>query len=178
MNKIILTIGPMFSGKSSLMRKTLISKKNKEPNSKIICITYNKCNLITHKNKKIDIPGITMMKTSELPDLSSYDYIFIDEYQFFDNLYDCIQTLTNKKIYLYGLDMTYEANNWPVYNNILNLKIKRRYKLSGQCNNCTKLSEYSFLKTKITNDNDFVPKINYEYIPLCSTCYNKLNQFI
>ena len=123
-----------------------------------------------------------MMKLAKIPDLTKYDYIFIDEYQFFEDLPDKLKLLSpnRKKIYLYGLDTNFEQQTWNVYNRLLNeFTITQRKKLSGKCEECGKLSEFSDIKDlnlkKDIKENGFQPRINIKYIPLCNDCYKKRN---
>jgi len=183
-NVIRIIVGPMYAGKSSDMRGKLTRKLNdvKYKEKNFVLITHRFCEFITHKNKDFEIFDIDMMKLAKIPDLTKYDYIFIDEYQFFEDLPDKLKLLppNRKKIYLYGLDTNFEQQTWNVYNRLLNeFTITQRKKLSGKCEECGKLSEFSDIKDlnlkKDIKENGFQPRINIKYIPLCSDCYKKRN---
>jgi len=115
-----LILGPMFAGKSTFMIDN-IETLNKIPNldkEKIITINhssdarYDTGKICSHNGQKIQC--ITTDKLSNIPmnTFTNAEYIFIDEGQFFNDLYDVIinviklssQNTSNKFIYISGLD--------------------------------------------------------------------------
>ena len=96
------------------------------------------------------------------------DTVYINEAQFFEDLYLFVkQMLFNKKdIYIYGLDGDYKQEKIgniidliPICDNII--------KLNGNCYNCKNLSIFS--KRIINNKEQYLPDEKY-YLPVCRKC--------
>tara|TARA_Y100000592_G_C5408928_1_gene287124 strand:- start:109 stop:663 length:555 start_codon:yes stop_codon:yes gene_type:complete len=173
-----IIMGPMFSGKTELLIKkyhmySLISDS--------IAFNYHKDtrygeNVIASHSKK-SIPSINIEFLSQIfedPNLSNITYIFINEAQFFTDLKESIIKLIeeyNKNVIICGLDSDFKREKFgqmwdliPHADNIIKLK--------GACNNCTNTSLFTH---RVTKEKSQEVIGNTNYIPLCRTCYCKLN---
>jgi thymidine kinase len=184
MGTLELIIGPMFSGKT----KTLISRYNEiinnTNNRNILVINYYKDtrygldSIISHDGDSIPAINISLLsiinnlfEISNTNEINHYNYIFINEGQFFPDLKEAVITLIeryNKNVVICGLDCDYKQEKFgqiwdliPHANNII--------KLQGKCNNC---SNKSLFTHRITNEVSQEVIGTNNYIPLCRTCYN------
>lgn len=179
-----LIVGPMFSGKTTL----LIEKYNEQVNRGEKCLAinfaldkrYGENQIISHDGKAIDcISILTLDELEENTDyngiVENYDYIFINEAQFFLGLKDWVlnilTTPTKKNIILCGLDFDFKRDN---FGELMDLEscATRCYKLTGTCNtpSCKYPSVYSY---RIVSNLDQVYIGSSEYVPLCEKCYNE-----
>ena len=113
-----IVVGPMFAGKSTFLINTIESLKTKSNSDEILIINHSSDKrystdsvICTHDNKKM--PSLSLNKLKDLFDFIDSNnfikikYIFIDEGQFFNDLYITVKTLLlehKKTIYLSGLD--------------------------------------------------------------------------
>jgi len=159
MANLHIVIGPMFAGKSTFLINTIESLKNICDHDEILIINHirdkrysNDSEICTHDNKKM--PSLSLNKLSDLfnfVDINNFNkikYVFIDEGQFFNDLYDTVKQLlleNNKTIYISGLDGDFKQI--PFYESrILDLipfatTITKLTSLCFECNNiapCTK----------------------------------------
>lgn len=182
-----LIIGPMFSGKTSL----LIEKKNllcsvSENKDKILAINYAKDTRYGESNKIISHDGLSIdcIAINEFTDiyeneiysqaLNSASYIFINEAQFFKNLKTWVLNeveVSYKNVILCGLDSDFKREK---FGEILDLvpHANKVTKLSGKCTKCHNPSIYTHRVTDET-DQEVIGVDNY--IPVCRACYNILN---
>lgn len=175
-----LIIGPMYSGKSTelLRRKEECLKNN---NLELVISVnhtfdnrYGSNKIITHDNKSSPCMQLTKIEQlSKLCDLSKIKYLFIDEGQFFENLYDDILYLIKKyniHITIAGLDSDY--NMKPFENsNMLNLipYCKKITKLNSKCVNCNKNAETTYRLNNNSNSQIIVGSSDL-YKPICFKC--------
>lgn len=109
-----------------------------------------------------------------------YDVIFINEGQFFNDLYkftNYIVNTLNKRVYVCGLDGDYQRKKFgclldiiPICDDVLKL-----YALCGVC----KINNGIFTHRRICNkkdDEQIVIGSDELYIPLCRKCYNEQNK--
>ena len=106
--------------------------------------------------------------------LENIKYVFIDEAQFFIDLKEVVLELVenhNIHVILSGLDSDFKREKFgqmwdliPHADNIIKLK--------GTCNNCTNTSLFTH---RVTKEKSQEVIGNTNYIPLCRTCYCKLN---
>lgn len=162
-----ITIGPMFSGKTT----SLIYHYKNNKNNKLVIdydIDNDKVYLETHDN--IKIPCVKAIKLLNVEVSSLIDAIYINEAQFFEDLNIFVNKMLfiKKDIYIYGLDGDYKQEKIgniidliPICDNIT--------KLNGNCYNCKKLSIFS--KRIINNKEQYLPDENY-YLPVCRECIN------
>ena len=108
----------MFAGKTT----KLIEKANNCNSNNMLCINhisdtrYSENTFITsHDNIKIPCIAMSYLKTIFENDISNIEYIFINEGQFFPDLFDIIKQLLNynKIIYICGLDGDYKQEPFP-----------------------------------------------------------------
>ena len=179
--------GPMFSGKTTKLIELYFEKVSQVGQDKCIAFNYSMDKRYTEKNRIVSHDGISI-ECELLLDLRDFldnpnnksrllnlQYIFINEAQFFPNLWHIVLYLTNvlnKNVILCGLDLDYKKEK---FGDILDL-IKyagKSYKLSGKCNDCSKSSLYSHRTIKFKNQ---LLIGNTVYIPLCEDCYNDKNR--
>jgi thymidine kinase len=175
--KLELIIGNMFSGKTSELIRRI--NREKSINKKILSVNFIKDNryssnsIASHDNLKI-----SCLKLEKLEDLlkfqEGYDSFFIDEGQFFTDLYPIVKTLvdTHKKhVVVSGLD---GDSNRNVFGDIIKLIpiCDTVMKLKAYCNKCNNGTSGPFTK-KIKNTNSEVVDIGGtdKYIPVCRFHY-------
>lgn len=168
-----IVLGPMFAGKSSY----LIEEISKYDNANILAVKHSIDNrysdddyIISHDQKRVACKSVS--KLSDLLDadiLANKKIIFIDEAQFFDDIYETIVILVeemNKHVYLAGLDGDFRRI--PFNNSkLLNLIpiADEVIKLRGRCGfpECQNPSIFSH---RTTNQEAQVVVGNC-YIPMC-----------
>jgi thymidine kinase len=115
--KLELIIGNMFSGKST----ELIRRINKEKgiNKEILVINFSGDNrystdsIVTHNNNKIKCLKLSKLSELNINIINQYNSIFIDEAQFFPDLYDNVKMLVDihkKHVIISGLDGDFNRN--------------------------------------------------------------------
>jgi thymidine kinase len=181
MSEISLYIGCMFSGKTSELIK--ICRKCMVINKKVLCINYLGDNrysdsdfIMSHNKDKIEC-----VKVNKLGDLSDdfileYDYIMIDEGQFFIDLKENVLKWCEKlkkNIIVIGLDGDYKRNKFgqildliPYSDNIIKLK--------ALCKICNDGTEGLFTH-RLSTENEQVIIGSSNYIPLCRKHYLENN---
>ena len=176
-----LFIGPMFSGKTS---KLIDIYNNINDKSKVLIINHNlddrygKNKIITHDKK--EAPCIEMEKLYEIYNLpggfENYEYILINEGQFFDDLLVMINLLVekhHKKVYVCGLDGDYKRD--PI-GDILQLIsfCDKVVKLSGKCSSkkCKKKAIFTTRK-HFNEDKQILIGGEDIYDSLCRNCFLK-----
>lgn len=180
---ITLIYGPMFSGKTTKLIE--IYREMLRTHKKCIAINYEldtrygKNRIISHDGLSIDCYSIINLDdfiknnaTKEL--ISSADYIFINEAQFFDSIYESVVYLNEtlgKNVVLCGLDLDYRREKFGTMMEVL-VKSRNVYKMTGKCSKCGGASCYSH---RIVNSYFQLLIGTAEYIPLCETCYIKEN---
>jgi thymidine kinase len=181
MGTLELIIGPMFSGKTKL----LISRyKEIVNNTNILVINYYKDtryginSIVSHDGEIIPAINISLLsivnnliEISNFTETNNFNYIFINEGQFFPDLKESVVTLIeryNKNVVICGLDCDYKQEKFgqiwdliPHANTVI--------KLQGKCNNC---SNKSLFTHRLTNEVSQELIGTHNYIPLCRTCYN------
>jgi thymidine kinase len=147
MGRLELIIGNMFSGKSTELIRRI--HREKSINKKIVVINYIADNRYsTNSISTHDLVKINCIKVGnllELPDgiIQDYDSIFIDEGQFFTDLFPFVMKYVNDKhIVVSGLDGDF---NQKPFGDIL--------KLIPVCDTVDKLCAYC----KVCNDGTFAP---------------------
>lgn len=160
-----ITIGPMFSGKTT----SLVNHyKNNKNNKLVIDYDIDNDNIYLETHDNIKVPCVKVKKLLNIEVSILVDTVYINEAQFFEDLYLFVkQMLFNKKdIYIYGLDGDYKQEKIgniidliPICDNII--------KLNGNCYNCKNLSIFS--KRIINNKEQYLPDEKY-YLPVCRKC--------
>lgn len=183
MSSLELIIGPMFSGKTTLLINKYNDIKKEFSTNDILIINhlvdsnrYKENYIVSHN--KIEIPAMSFSNLSQIDNYLNNNhtvkYILINEGQFFENLSKwVINILDTTKINLIicGLDSDFKRDKFGTllelipHADIIN-------KVKGKCNYCSNSSIYTH--RLIQDSRQVVVGIN-EYIPLCRECYNKLN---
>lgn len=177
-----ITLGPMYSGKTSKLIDTYFREGLRENKSLVIDFNienkhegYHVGKLSNHDAKSID----SVIKTHELMQYDIlgltklYQSIMINECQFFGDLVEfvfyCIKM--GKDVYLYGLDgdfqrkpMGHVVDLIPYCDSI--------EKLNGKCQKC---DEKSIFSHRVTESKEQILYDHEQYIPLCRKCYHKEN---
>lgn len=173
-----IVLGPMFAGKSSFLIDE-ISKFDGANNILAIKHSFDKRYsdddyIISHDQKRV--PCKSVAKLSDILDadiLANKQIIFIDEAQFFEDIYETVTILLeemNKHVYLAGLDGDFRR--LPFNNSkLLNLipLADEVVKLRGKCGfpGCSNPSIFSHRTT--TSSEQVV--VGNCYIPLCRAHY-------
>ena len=156
--KLELIVGNMFSGKSSELIRRI--NREKSINKKILVINficdnrYSINSVVTHDNLKINC-----LKLEKLSDISEniiqqYDSFFIDEGQFFQDLYDIVLKLVDtykKHVVVSGLDGDF---NRKQFGDIIKLvpMCETIDKLTAYCSICSNGTSAPFTKKKNANN--------------------------
>ena len=178
-----LILGPMFSGKTSTLKK--IYDQCMYCNIPVTVINYSGDNrystdAVMSTHDKIMIPcimGSSIIETikNNADKVSKSEVILINEGQFFPDI-KCIVDLVekeHKRVYICGLDGDFQKNKIgslldliPHCDNVCKLK-----SLCSECRN-GKAGLFSY---RITNETDQVVIGVENYKPLCRSCYDKLS---
>jgi thymidine kinase len=188
-----LIVGPMYAGKTSKIVD--IYKQCQFCNIPVAVINhsldtrYDNNLLSTHD--KIMIPCI---KTNKLKEVYNYkksnyvddcenfplrvkldeaDVILINEGQFFEDLYECVEHMlkNGKKVFVAGLDGDFERKKFGSMLDLIPLcdKITKITSLCGICKNGTP----AIFSKRITNQKEQTLIGSDNYIPVCRNCYEK-----
>jgi thymidine kinase len=176
-----LIIGPMFSGKSTKLIEYIRKTKNDDNNIIVIKPSidtrYGVSNEIcTHNADKESCIMVEVDKLDSIFEIESFNsvtHVFIEEAQFFKNLYNIVETLTvkyNKKVYVAGLN---GDSNREIFGEIYKLlpiadNIEFIKAICSQCNDQTAgiySKRFSQNKSQV-----YVSGAN-EYQPVCRKHY-------
>ena len=176
--KIIL--GSMFSGKTT----ELIKEYNRHNSCDFKCCFINhKCDdrygsgtdtTKTHNNYSIKntLSTDTLSNLFETIDVNDYDVYFINEGQFFVDLYDCVDILVNKnkkKVYVCGLDGDFQRKKFGSILDIIPL-CDDVIKIKALCVDCkTKEGIFTY---RISSEKEQKVIGSHNYKSLCRICYN------
>jgi thymidine kinase len=194
-----LIVGPMFSGKTS--RLIDIYKQCKFCNIPVAVINHSEDtrydNILLSNHDKIMIPCI---QTRQLADIWLYNQetipiaktlesnyinqlldaqvILINEGQFFNDLYSCVESmlLNSKKVYICGLDGDFERKKFGQMLDLVPLcdKITKLTSLCSICKNGTP----GIFSMRLTVEKCQTLVGSDNYIPVCRKCYeNKNNNY-
>lgn len=198
MGYLKIIIGPMFSGKTSMLIDLYNEEKNnnyqmyklykiKEKNN-ILAINYDKDTrygvnkIVSHDKQEIDCISVNNLEELSFYEMDNHslissEFIFINEAQFFKGLKKWVLNEVennNKNITLCGLDSDYKRNK---FGELLDLipHADSLIKLYGKCykNNCKNKSLYTH---RISNEIQQEVIGTNNYIPVCRKCYNDLNK--
>ena len=183
--KLELIIGNMFSGKSSELIRRI--NREKSINKKILVINYISDNrydsnsVVTHDNLKVNCLKLEKLEIDENI-INSYDSFFIDEGQFFINLYDFVKNLVDyhkKHVVVSGLDGDFNRN---LFGDIIKLIpiCDSVDKLTAYCNKCNNGTLAPFTKKyNLDKTSNLIDKTSNlidiggidKYIPVCRLHY-------
>ncbi len=185
-----ITIGPMFSGKTTALIKKhdeiLEKYKFSFKKDKILFVInhqldqrYSTNMLSSHDNVMIPISMVSNLSDlwfnsthENYNKLREAKYILIDETQFFEDLYEVVIDMLKmkKNVYLYGLDGDYNRN---LFGRIYYLipYCDKIVKLNSVCGNCRKKAIFSH---RITGEDTQISIGVNNYMPLCRGCFQEL----
>jgi thymidine kinase len=177
--KLEIIIGNMFSGKST----ELIRRFNREKTlqKKIMVVNYYldsryslDDNVVTHDKNSISGIKLTKLYTLLEPEvLNKYDSFFIDEGQFFTDLYSVVIKLVDihkKHVIVAGLDGDYNRNKFGDIISLIPLS-DTVDKLCAYCNKCNDGTYGPFTK-KFSNNSELIEIGGKDlYIPVCRYHY-------
>lgn len=164
-----LYIGPMYAGKT-----TLLNSLHSYYGGVVLDFSEDTTNNIgtfkTHNNVSNQCYKVNkLMKFMEELGTTEKN-IFINEAQFFDDLYDFVLKYENdKNIYIFGLDGDFERKPFGQILNVIPLADTLN-KLSGICKLCSRNSLFS--KRIVSNKEQYLLD-ETAYIPTCRECYMK-----
>ena len=173
-----IIIGSMFSGKSTTLLKLFESSNNRKLLiNHALDERYNKNAVTTHDNKSksaISVPNLSVIL--EDASFKNSTDIFIDEAQFFDDLFESVVKMMNldKNVYLAGLDGDYKKELFgkgdlmklvPYCNDIIKLKAK--------CYKCGSDASYTF-KVNRNDLGQIQVGTSAHYQPTCFKHHNSL----
>lgn len=174
MANITVFSGPMKCGKSTRLINEAFRQKHTGQNIKVfkplIDNRYSENFVCDRNGDKIEALNI-----ESINDIKKYDadMYFIDEFQFLSGDITAIQDLVaeGKKFYIAGLNLTSERKPFGRMGDIM-CNADNVQMLTSICECCKKDNAvYSFYKGGKVQD---IQIGDSEYIPVCSTCYNKL----
>ena len=191
MGSIELIIGPMFSGKTSMLidlynqhNKIVSKKKPMFTQNKVFAINYDQDTrygsdiIASHNDKKIPCTAINNLYSLEYHNdtqkFNLAEYVFINEAQFFTNLKSWVLNQVekyNKNIILCGLDCDFKREKFGEIWDLIP-HANKITKLNGTCSKCSSPSIYTH---RISSETDQEVVGTSNYIPLCRMCYCSLN---
>ena len=179
MGELHIIFGPMFAGKSTYLINTITSLLDNKENTldDILIINHssdkrysNNSEICTHDN--IKMPSISLNRIEEIfncPDVFNKTYIFIDEGQFFGDLYESVKLLLiiyKKIIYIGGLDGDYKQETFSesrLFNLIPYATTVK--KLTAKCSDCNQIAP--FTKRLVCSDEQILVGGSDSYKPVC-----------
>tara|TARA_B100000214_G_scaffold375580_1_gene362917 strand:- start:7517 stop:8116 length:600 start_codon:yes stop_codon:yes gene_type:complete len=184
--KVIM--GPMTSGKTT----ELIREYNRHLHCDFKCCFINHKSDIRFGSDECDFTSthnnITVKNTTTCKNLNDffnfydnpyekseeYDIYFINECQFFKDLYDCVDWLVNsknKRVYVCGLDGDFRRQKFGTLLDIIPL-CDDVLKIKALCKEC-KVADAIFTYRNVENEEQFMIGDTAIYEALCRRCYNK-----
>jgi thymidine kinase len=177
--KLEVIIGNMFSGKSSELIRRI--NREKSINKRIIVINYigdnrySNDSVSTHDYTKVKCLKLAKLEDFNVHLINQYDSFFIDEGQFFPDLYDFVINLVDnfkKHVVVSGLDG--DCYRKPFGDMIRLIPICDTVdKLTAYCNKCNNGTIAPF--TKKLKSNSSTTQIDIggtdKYVPVCRFHY-------
>lgn len=170
--KLVLIIGPMFSGKTTYIIENF-NPINTLAIKQIIDNRYKTKEITSHN--KCSIPCVSIKKLMNLKskiDFNEFENIMIDEGQFFDDLNEFINFMEKYQINIYVAALNGDFNRKPFkqINNLYSRADEIIYK-QGKCNFCEKKSSFSWKMDQYVNSSQIDVGGNNKYQPVCGNCY-------
>jgi thymidine kinase len=174
-----ITLGPMFSGKTTWLVNTYNQLLRQNENVAVINYAddtrYHETMLSTHDLVMIPcIQSKTLANIADHVSVVSATVVLINEGQFFPDIYDSVIKMVeheNKRVFICGLDGDFKRNKFgglidliPMANEIC--------KLSAKCNVCNNPAPFSH---RISTETSQIVIGSSNYIPLCRSCYLSAN---
>lgn len=179
--RLELIIGNMFSGKSTELIRRI--NREKSINKKILVINYisdnrySKNSIATHDNNTVLSLKVERLNDLSDDDILNYDSFFIDEGQFFSDLYSFVTSLVDihkKHVVVSGLDGDFSRNTFGQIISLIPMCDKID-KLTAYCNICKNGNSAPFTKKCNTNNTNSTSVIDIggieKYIPVCRVHY-------
>ena len=174
--KIKLIIGPMFSGKSTLLTDTVRKYVYKDKKTILVNFVADKRydtegKIVTHEQVKFNALSCYNLK-EQYQELIKYDVIGIDEGQFFPDLVEVCDELckAGKIVVVSALSGNFKME--PFQNvSILISKADKIKLLKAYCYFCHKRAGFS-LRT-VRNDKEILIGASDMYRPVCKACHFK-----
>jgi len=175
-----IIIGPMFSGKTTRLIQEYRRRKYIEESVAVINYAedtrYDATQLSTHDN--IMIPCIqTLTLQSIMNDIENVESIFINEGQFFPDLYEIVLELVENKgknVFIFGLDGDFKRELFGDIYRLIPI-CDTIEKLSALCSDCRDGTSAIF-SHRVTNEQQQISIGSDNYIPLCRACYQRKNR--
>ena len=173
---ITLYTGPMFSGKSSALRATMLRYYKTSVPRKCIVVrpnidTRNEGYMKTHSGDELDIKTISISNVMEhIEELSQYDVIGFDEIQFFTDVVPACIALRErgKHIYASGLIATSENKMWTTIIDLMpHCDVIKKF--TSICSVCG-CEEGIYTKRKIASESEICIGGNDVYMTVCYKC--------
>ena len=172
--KIVLILGPMFSGKSTRLIEVI--RKYTYKAKKTIMVKFyadqrysDKSEVVTHDLIKYDSIDCKNLRDS-METLKKYDVIGIDEGQFFPDLVEICEELASfkKTVIIAALNGDFRMEPFPVISKIISKADKIKL-LKAYCFNCHKDARFSL---RIVQSNETVLiGAGEAYKPACRECH-------
>lgn len=180
--KITLILGPMFSGKSSLLLEQLHEHQQKyidNLDNKSLLIKHSSDNryngdseVVTHTNKRHKAIAVPCLDHPEIMNqIHDKKHIFIDEGQFFPDLAPLSDKFarSGKNVIISALDGTFKRELFPSIAQMIPLSDEIT-KLSASCHSCG--ADAPFSKRLIDDDNIHLIGGADTYQAACRDCYH------
>jgi len=170
-----LILGPMFSGKTTRLIQEYRKRTYIQESVAVVNYAddtrYDTTRLSTHD--KVMIPCIQTLHLQTIMDkLESVNTIFINEGQFFTDIYDVVLELVENKgknVYIFGLDGDFTRSLFGDIYRLIPLcdTVEKLYAMCSQCRDGT----HAIFSHRITKEQVQVSIGSDNYIPLCRRCY-------
>lgn len=174
-----LTIGPMFSGKTTKLVNNYYSYMEDNCGSRVLMINhsfdtrYSEETISTHdKDTKIKCSMLSNLKniTPDYINTNNVSAIFINEGQFFEDIVDWVISIrkTIVDVYISGLDGDYEQKPFGKFLEIIPYATKIT-KLTSKCYKCN--CKYAAFTIRSNSDQKQIIIGNHDiYKPICANC--------
>jgi len=157
--RLEIIIGNMFSGKSTELIRRI--NREKSINKQILVINYLADNrystdsVSTHDRNSVKCLKMSKLMDFQFNDINSIDSFFIDEAQFFPDLYSFVSELVDtykKNVIVCGLDGDIYRNSFGEIHKLIPI-CDTIDKLTAYCTKCNNGRIAPFTKKKNSNDN-------------------------
>ena len=176
--KIKLIIGPMFSGKSTMLTDTVRKFVYKGMKTVLANFAADKRydkegKIVTHEQVKYNALSCYQLQDNFI-ELMKYDVIGIDEGQFFPDLVEVSETLcrNGKIVVVSALSGNFKMEPFDNVSKLISKADKIKL-LKAYCYFCHKRAGFS-LRT-VRNDKEILIGAADMYRPVCKACYYKNN---
>jgi thymidine kinase len=175
--KLILISGPMYAGKS----RKLIQIYNElvKDKKKAIAISpaedFRTKQISSRNGAKIPTIKVETIKDIE-GKIKNYDFIFIDEFHFFNEelIYIIKKILKkNKTVVLSGLDKDFKAINFEAYDKLKEMA-DQEIKMTAICHTCKNIASYSRKDENKSDANSRIEVDDFDntiYFSSCGKCH-------